>query len=147
MSAASSGLPCVRAVAIGAVSAFGVGIDACRAAVAGEAARVAVGPDPALAAAGLLRPIAGRAPADLAARTGSAAFEDRATALLACALGQVVAALDAERPGWRGERLGVALGTSSGGMLSAERFFAARASGAFASGGPDALGPLARSAT
>ena len=32
-------------------------------------------------------------------------------------------------PGWRRERVGVAVGTSSGGMLTAERFFAARASG------------------
>ncbi len=52
----------------------------------------------------------------------------------------MVRALDEHRPGWRAERIGIAMGTSSGGMLTAERFFAARAAG-------KDLAPLARRAT
>lgn len=136
MTTADRPLPCASAVAIGAVSALGVGDDAFRAGEPGEGARVAWRADGALAAAGLVRPIAARAPAALA----GAAFEDRAASLLACALDQVVRSLDERRPGWRGERIGIAMGTSSGGMLTAERFFAARARG-------EDLGPLARRAT
>jgi 3-oxoacyl-[acyl-carrier-protein] synthase-1/3-oxoacyl-[acyl-carrier-protein] synthase II len=92
-----------------------------------------------LEAARLSKPFAGRAPQDL----GVPAGEDRATDLLVCALSQVTRALDASRPGWRDERIGVSIGTSSGGMLTAERFFAARAQGL-----ADAdLAPLARGAT
>jgi 3-oxoacyl-[acyl-carrier-protein] synthase-1/3-oxoacyl-[acyl-carrier-protein] synthase II len=43
------------------------------------------------------------------------------------AMGQAITELDVVRAGWRGERVAVAVGTSSGGMLSAERFFARRA--------------------
>ena len=123
------GLPCAQVLAVGAVSAFGIGADAYRAAVRGEPARVALGRDEALAAAGFLRPVAARAPSPLpsAAALGGAAFDDRAAALLACAMDQVIRDLDDTRPGWRRDRVGVAMGTSSGGMLTAERFFAARA--------------------
>jgi 3-oxoacyl-[acyl-carrier-protein] synthase-1/3-oxoacyl-[acyl-carrier-protein] synthase II len=147
-------LPPASAVAVGAVSAFGTGVSAYRAAVHGEPARTAVAPDEELARAGLASPRIARVPASLAgaARDGERAaraddrpgrFEDRAAALLACALGQLVEALDEVRPGWRSERLGVALGTSSGGMLSAERFFARRASGEAS----DDLPEIARRAT
>lgn len=142
---ADHGLPCAVAVAVGAVSAFGIGREAYHAGDPGEPARVAVGRDPALAEAGLVRPIAARAPTDLlgASSEKSPVFEDRAAALLASAMGQLVATLDAVRPRWRDARLGVALGTSSGGMISAERFFAARAAGS----PPDALALAARRAT
>jgi 3-oxoacyl-[acyl-carrier-protein] synthase II len=122
-------LECVSVLSVGAVSAFGIGAEAYRAAVPGKPARVALRRDEALAAAGFLRPIAARAPADLPPTTtlGGPVFEDRATALLACAMDQVLRGLDQARPGWRGERLGIAMGTSSGGMITAERFFAARA--------------------
>lgn len=131
--------PCAAMIAVGAVSALGVGEAAYRAAEPGAAARVAWGVDPVLSAAGLGRPFAGRAPSAL---EGAGALEDRASALLACALGQLTRGLDELRPGWRGERIAIALGTSSGGMLSAERFFAARAE---RTGG--ATGELARRAT
>ena len=119
--------PCASVIAAGAVSAFGVGRDAYRAADLGQPARVAVAADGALAAAGFVRPVAARAPSPLPVEASDdvVCFEDRAAALLACALDQTVRALDAARPGWRGERLGIAMGTSSGGMLTAERFFAA----------------------
>jgi 3-oxoacyl-[acyl-carrier-protein] synthase-1/3-oxoacyl-[acyl-carrier-protein] synthase II len=112
-------------IAVGAVSPFGLGDEATPTGAVGEPAARRITLDPALEAAGLRRPFSARAPADL----GVAPSGDRATDLLVAALTQVAATLDAERPGWRGERIGVAVGTSSGGMLTAERFFAARAAG------------------
>ncbi|WP_437275672.1 beta-ketoacyl synthase N-terminal-like domain-containing protein [Sorangium sp. So ce375] len=112
-------------IASGAVSALGLGPLAYRVPGAGEPAPVAITRDAELDRAGLLRPFAARAPAELGVAPGT----DRATDLLKAALSQTLAALEAVRPGFRGERIGIALGTSSGGMLTAERFFAARAEG------------------
>lgn len=123
-------------IASGAVSALGLGPLAYRVPRAGEPAPVAITRDEELARAGLLRPFAARAPADLGVAPGA----DRATDLLKAALSQTLAALEGARPGFRGERIGIALGTSSGGMLTAERFFAARAEGADA-GSLAALAP------
>jgi 3-oxoacyl-[acyl-carrier-protein] synthase-1/3-oxoacyl-[acyl-carrier-protein] synthase II len=50
-------------------------------------------------------------------------FEDRATRILFHALSACSADLDTVRPGWRAERVGFVVGTSSGGMRQAERFF------------------------
>ncbi|AUX45729.1 3-oxoacyl-ACP synthase [Sorangium cellulosum] len=126
-------------IASGAVSALGLGPLAYRVPDVGEPAPVAIAEDAELARAGLVRPLSARAPAEL----GVAAGGDRATDLLKAALSQALAALDGARPGWRRERIGVALGTSSGGMLTAERYFAARAAGA----SPGSLATLARGAT
>ncbi|MGK3986670.1 beta-ketoacyl synthase N-terminal-like domain-containing protein [Sorangium sp. So ce136] len=126
-------------IASGAVSALGLGPLAYRVPDAGEPAPVAIAHDAELARAGLQRPFAARAPAEL----GVAPASDRATDLLKAALSQALAALEVVRPGWRGERIGIALGTSSGGMLTAERFFAARTEGADAS----SLAALASGAT
>ena len=52
---------------------------------------------------------------------GAPAGPDRATDLLRAALGRVVAQLDAARPSWRGERVGIAIGTSSGGPQPTDR--------------------------
>ena len=112
-------------IAVGAVSPFGLGDDATPAGAVGEPASRRITLDPLLEAAGLRRPFSARAPEDL----GVAPSGDRATDLLVAAFTQVASALDAARPGWRRERVGVAVGTSSGGMLTAERFFAARAAG------------------
>ncbi len=114
------------AIAVGAVSGLGLGVDAYRPGPAGAAARSAITHDPVLEAAGLRRPLAARAPAELGVAPGA----DRATDLLRAALAQALAGLDAARPDWRSERVGVAVGTSSGGMLTAERFFEARERGA-----------------
>ncbi|MCC6521178.1 MAG: 3-oxoacyl-ACP synthase [Polyangiaceae bacterium] len=111
-------------VAAGAVSAHGLGRAAYAVAPVGAPAVSAIRRDPELAAAGLARPLCARAPAELGI-VHVPAPGDRATALLLAALAQVCAELDTVRPGWRALRLGVALGTSSGGMLTAERFFAA----------------------
>ncbi|WP_438014721.1 beta-ketoacyl synthase N-terminal-like domain-containing protein [Sorangium sp. So ce315] len=126
-------------IASGAVSALGIGPLACRVPDVGQPAPVAIAHDEELARAGLQRPFAARAPAAL----GPAPGADRATDLLKAALSQALATLDAVRPGWRGERVGIAIGTSSGGMLTAERFFAARAEGADAG----SLAALASGAT
>jgi 3-oxoacyl-[acyl-carrier-protein] synthase II len=110
-------------IALGAVSALGLGDEATRPGAPGDPARVALTLDPQLQRGGLARPFAARAPADL----GVPPSADRATDLLRAALDQLLHSLDDLRPGFRNERIGIALGTSSGGMLSAERFFAARA--------------------
>ncbi|MCC6556842.1 MAG: 3-oxoacyl-ACP synthase, partial [Polyangiaceae bacterium] len=83
------------AIAAGAVSALGLGRDAYRAPAPGDPPRVGIAPDSALAGAGLLRPFAARAPADL----GVVASADRAADLLSAALAQVISGLAAVRPG------------------------------------------------
>ncbi|MBK9265830.1 MAG: 3-oxoacyl-ACP synthase [Polyangiaceae bacterium] len=109
-------------IAVGAISAMGVGRCAYDVGAIGERARVVITRDDELARAGLHRPFCARA----AAAEGGMAFEDRATTLLAEALGQLVRSLDEVRPGWRKGRIGLSVGTSSGGMLSAEKFFRLR---------------------
>jgi 3-oxoacyl-[acyl-carrier-protein] synthase II len=113
-------------IAASAVSPLGVGRAAYVASRPGERARVAIGRDDELARAGLSRPFAARAPRDL----GAPGSGDRATDLLRASLTDLLSQLDVVRPGFRAERVGLALGTSSGGMLSAERFFRARRDGA-----------------
>lgn len=95
-------------VAYGAVSALGVG----RAAFdVGPAGRRVVG---AWSSRPPGRPF-GRASACAAARA------DRPRALLELGLGQVIDGLDAWSPAWRQLRLGVVVGTSSGGFAALER--------------------------
>jgi 3-oxoacyl-[acyl-carrier-protein] synthase-1/3-oxoacyl-[acyl-carrier-protein] synthase II len=114
----------IDAIAIGAVSARGRGRSAYAVEEAGEAARGHITRDEYLAEAGLARPSMARATA-----LGPTPNEDRATQLLTDALAQLVGELDRIAPDWRARRLGVCIGTSSGGMLSAERWFEARATG------------------
>src|SRR4051812_36105191 len=103
-------------IAYGALSALGEGADAATAGVIGERARVGIATDEELLLAGLARPLVARVPL-------AAGVEDRAAYVLAGALAQCSHELDAIRPGWRALRVGLALGTSSGGMRSAERLF------------------------
>jgi 3-oxoacyl-[acyl-carrier-protein] synthase-1/3-oxoacyl-[acyl-carrier-protein] synthase II len=107
-------------LAFGAISALGEGAAAISAGEIGAAPRVAIARDEELVAAGLARPFAARV--DIAG-------EDRATSMIARSLAGCAAELDRSRPGWRGERVGLILGTSSGGMRAAERAFAAIAHG------------------
>lgn len=107
----------VAVIAFGAVSALGEGMAAACAGVPGSRAIVAIERDPELERAGLARPYA--------ARARLAGGEKRATTLLLHALRACTRDLDAVRPRWRTERVGLALGTSSGGMRSAEKMFAA----------------------
>jgi 3-oxoacyl-[acyl-carrier-protein] synthase-1/3-oxoacyl-[acyl-carrier-protein] synthase II len=124
-------------LAYGAVSALGEGLAAVSVGEAGALPRLAIAHDDELAAAGLARPFAARA------RIGG---EDRATALIVRAMGGCLAQLDETRPAWRRERVGLVLGTSSGGMRAAERAFASIAHGEKVSD-PEAAtyyGPMAR---
>jgi len=112
-------------IAIGAVSAFGEGAAAYDAGPVGAPAPSAIKPDTFLAEAGLKRARMARSPAEL----NVPASADRATDLLGSSLKQVCDQLDALLPQWRARRVGVSIGTSSGGMLTAERFIARRAAG------------------
>jgi 3-oxoacyl-[acyl-carrier-protein] synthase II len=157
----------VAVLAFGAVSALGEGARAVRAGEPGERAHTRITSDPELARAGLARPFAARVGARVGAVSSAVAGarlavghavghaladasdaddEDRReTALLVRALGGCVAELDAVRPSWRGERVGMVLGTSGGGMRSAERAFAALARGDAVVDveGPTYFGPMA----
>ncbi len=129
----------VSIVAVGAVSALGEGRAAFDAGVVGEAARIAIGPDEELTRAGLARPYAARA----AVPSG---VDDRATWLLRRVIDDCARSLDGVRPGWRGERVGLVVGTSSGGMRLAERAFAQIAAGGACADPEGATyhGPVAR---
>ena len=110
-------------LAVGAMSAFGAGDAAFAVGGPGERPRVAIEHDGVLARAGFARPIAARV-TNLLPRGG-----DRAALLLRSALDQCLARLGEVRPRWRECRVGLVIGTSSGGMSTAETFFAARARG------------------
>jgi 3-oxoacyl-[acyl-carrier-protein] synthase-1/3-oxoacyl-[acyl-carrier-protein] synthase II len=114
-------------LAYGAVSALGEGAAAFSAGHPGTLPRVAIAHDEELAAAGLARPFAARA---------RVPGGDRATALVVRAMAGCTAQLDDARPGWQKERVGLVLGTSSGGMRAAERLFAALARGERGAGLP-----------
>jgi len=102
-------------VAFGAVSALGEHRAAASAGECGAPARVAIGYDDELARAGLARPFA--------ARVALGPVANRAAVLLERALASCASELDVLRPAWRSERVGLILGTSSGGMRDAERAF------------------------
>ncbi len=110
-------------VAFGAISALGKGCSAASAGEVGEPARVVLGRDDELVRAGLARPFAARAALPVSR-------EDRAGALLGEAAQGCLAELARVLPEWRRLRVGLALGTSSGGMRSAEVLFSrSRATG------------------
>jgi 3-oxoacyl-[acyl-carrier-protein] synthase II len=130
-------------LAVGAVSGLGLGESAYVGSSLGEPARCAIARDAELESSGLLRPFAARAPTEL----GVPPRADRATALLDVAFAQVLAELAVQRPDFRSERLGIALGTSSGGMLTAERFFVERERTGQDAASPEVRAELARGAT
>jgi 3-oxoacyl-[acyl-carrier-protein] synthase-1/3-oxoacyl-[acyl-carrier-protein] synthase II len=105
----------VAIVCVGAASGLGEGLGAASAGRPGERARIAITSDPELEHAGLGRPFA--------ARVAGVRSDERATEILSRALAACAHDLDAAWPGWRGGRVGLALGTSSGGMRRAEPLF------------------------
>ncbi len=109
-----SGRACA-VVAWGASSALGEGESAFACAAPGERAPTRVMRDDELAAAGLVRPYCGRVPME------APAGRDRATVLLERALDACARQLDDALPGWWEKRVGLAIGTSSGGMRTFER--------------------------
>jgi 3-oxoacyl-[acyl-carrier-protein] synthase II len=135
----------VAIVAFGAVSALGEGAAAASVGEVGAPARVAIARDEELERAGLLRPFAARS----GPRVWSGPDDDlRATVILERALAGCVSELDRVRPSWRRQRVGMVLGTSCGGMRSAERAFAAieRGERVVDVEAPTYFGPLARAA-
>jgi 3-oxoacyl-[acyl-carrier-protein] synthase II len=112
----------VAVVAYGAVSALGRGAEAASAGTVGEPARVAIAEDEELRAASFVKPFVARAKLDPA--DGYAETTDRATRLLAMSLADCARELDTALPDWRHKRIGLAIGTSSGGMRTAEELFA-----------------------
>ncbi len=109
----------VAVVAFGAVSALGEGQAAVSAGQVGDSARVAIERDVELVNAGLARPFAARC------RALNPDDELRASSLLERASTACASELDRVCPTWRGQRVAMVIGTSSGGMRSAERAFAA----------------------
>ena len=100
-------------VAFGAVSALGGQWNAVSAGDLGCGARIAIDRDDELTRAGLRNPFA--------ARVRDLDGEDRVTSLLRRAVGRCVDELDCVRPAWQSERIGLILGTSSGGMRATVR--------------------------
>ena len=133
----------VEIIGFGAVSALGEGASAASAGPIGRRARVVIAHDPELAQAGLARPFVAR----WCEPVSSGPEGDlRAEALLERALSGCASELDRVRPGWRRERVGMVLGTSSGGMRCAERAFEAIARGERIADveSPTYFGPMAR---
>lgn len=108
-------------VAWAAQSALGEGEAALGVGVLGEPAKGAVSRDDELVAAGLLRPFCARATGLGDSREAEPV--DRATLLLDRVLAGCAAELDRALPDWRNKRVGLALGTSSGGMRAFARRF------------------------
>ncbi len=115
-------------VAIGAVSPLGRGEDAFDPGRVGEPARSAIDRDREMEDRGFARPFAARvSSALLPASPGSVV--DRASALLDLATDACLGDLEAIHPEARRGKIALVLGTSSGGMATAERLFDARARG------------------
>jgi 3-oxoacyl-[acyl-carrier-protein] synthase-1/3-oxoacyl-[acyl-carrier-protein] synthase II len=111
-------------IAFGAISPLGEGESASGVAARSEAAFVAIREDEELVRSSFARPFAARVP------PRGDPSRDRADVVLERALASCAAELDVVRPGWRASRVGLALGTSSGGMRSAEILFERHAAGA-----------------
>ncbi len=109
----------IAIIAAGVVSPLGEGPAAFSVGELGARAETRVTVDAQLAAAGLRRPNA--------ARASLSAPGDRARALLDRALTLLVAELESVLPNFRSLRVGVALGTSSGGLGSLTELLAVRA--------------------
>jgi len=114
-----------------ALSPFGRGEEAFDVTRPGEPARVAIVRDESLASRGFSRPLVALVPNRcLSESAPDAMTSDRATHLLYDALDGALERALRVRPSLRSERVGVAMGTSSGGMRSAERLFETIESGA-----------------
>lgn len=114
-------------VAFGALSALGEGREAFRVAGLGETPRVAVGRDDELAAADLARPFAARVALP---EEAPGASSERSIRLVVAAARACAENLDEVLPGWRSRRVGLCLGTSSGGLRRAQSYFDELAAGA-----------------
>lgn len=121
----------IVAIAVGAISPLGRGEAAYRVAESlGEGARVAITRDPALETFGLARPFSARVDDAWLAPAPDEIAADRAAHLLFTAFGDCLAEIARILPDHRARRRRVAMATSSGGMRSSERLFAAGHAGA-----------------
>src|SRR4051812_8745994 len=109
----------IAILAAGVVSPLGEGPAAFSVGELGARAETRVRPDAELATAGLRRPNV--------ARAALSAPGDRPSALLDRALTLLIADLERALPDFRALRVGVALGTSSGGLGALTELLAARA--------------------
>lgn len=115
----------VAIIAAGVISPLGEGAEAYSVGEPGARPETRVKRDAALEAAGLRRPNVARAPFESAG--------DRARALLGRALDGLIVELSRVLPSFRELRVGVALGTSSGGLGSLSELLELRAAGQAAS--------------
>jgi 3-oxoacyl-[acyl-carrier-protein] synthase-1/3-oxoacyl-[acyl-carrier-protein] synthase II len=115
------------AIAWRAVSPLGEDDGAVDPGALGDPARVGIRQDAELAAAGLSRPFAARAPSS--AWAGSERTGDPATGLLLPVLARCFDDVVSRWGALEEQRVALVLGTSSGAMTSAERFFRVRAAG------------------
>ena len=115
----------IAIIAAGVISPLGEGAAGYAVGELGARPETRIRPDSELAAAGLRRPNAARAPL-APSKPGD---RDRAHALLDRALGSLLTDLGRILPNFRELRLGLVLGTSSGGLTSLSELLEARARG------------------
>jgi 3-oxoacyl-[acyl-carrier-protein] synthase II len=118
-------LKSVAIVAAAAESALGSDGDAYGVGAIGDRARSAIALDASLRDAGFAKPWIGRA----ASLAGHDSEEDPARSLLERTARSLAGQLDAWQPDWRHRRIGIVVGTSSGGMISLTRALRLRAQG------------------
>ncbi len=115
-----------------AISAAGAGEQALGLAAPGTTAPTFVTRSTTMQAQGFRRPNWAAIPDEL---LGPGPIADRATHLLMLVTTELLASLDQLRPGWRSMRVGLALGTSSGGLATLCSVLVQRAAGARLDGG------------
>ena len=113
----------IAIIATGALSSMGAGRSAYSVGEVGQAVQTRVGEVEWLREAGLRRPRAALI-AEPFLTTRDARLRDPATQILGCVIAALSAELDSARPGWKHERVGICLGTSSGGLASQQEAFA-----------------------
>lgn len=119
----------VAVVAQGALSGLGEARAAFSVGQPGEPARSAIARDEELARRGLRYPLSVRCPSLERLSRDEDRDERRAEMILELALAQIERELEAIDPLWRKRRIGIAIGTSGGGMRALERALAERAAG------------------
>ena len=115
----------VAVLCAAAESALGSGAAAYDVGEVGETPKTAIRDDAALRAAGLAKPRAGR----VTALRDAPADRDPAGVLVERAARSLIEQLDVLSPSWRHRRIGVVVGTSSGGMIPLTRAFSLHARG------------------
>src|SRR5689334_2496007 len=113
----------VAVLAVGAESALGSGHQAYDVGRAGDVPATAIAADPLPTRLGFKKPLLARS------RVPTLPGIDPATSLLGRAARSLADSLDARLPEWRNRRIGLVVGTSSGGMAPLTEALRVRASG------------------